>query len=84
MKIVTSLGIAGLLIKGVSETIQNEAKKQERGFLGMLLGTIVASLLRNSLEGKRVKVKIPEKRVMRAGEWTIRAAEGTIITSQNF
>ena len=68
MKIVTYLGIAGLLIKGVSETIQNEAKKQERGFLGMLLGTIGASLLGNSLEGKRVKVKIPEKRVMRAGE----------------
>ena len=68
MKIVTSLGIAGLLIKGVSETIQNEAKKQERGFLGMLLGTIGASLLGNSLEGKRVKVKISEKRVMRAGE----------------
>ena len=44
MEIVTSLGIAGLLIKDVSETIQNEAKKQERGFLGMLLGTIGASL----------------------------------------
>ena len=68
MKIVKFLVIAGLLIKGVSETIQNEAKKQERGFLGMLLGTIGASLLGNSLEGKRVKVKIPEKRVMRAGE----------------
>ena len=84
MKIVKSLGIAGLLIKGVSETIQNEAKKQEVGFLGMLLGTIGANLLENSLEGKRVKVKIPEKRVMRASEKTIRAGEGTIRTSQNF
>ena len=45
MKIVKSLGITGLLIKGVSETIQNEAKKkQEIGFLGILLGTIGASL----------------------------------------
>ena len=32
MKIVKSLGIAGLLIKSVCETIQNEAKKQEVGF----------------------------------------------------
>ena len=84
MKIVKSLGIAGLLIKSVSETIQNEAKKQEVGFLGMLLGTIGASLLRNSLGSKRVKAKIPEKGVMRAGEGTIRAGEGTIRTSQNF
>ena len=57
MKIVKSLGIAGLLIKGVSETIQNEAKKQEVGFFDMLLGTIGASLLRNSLGSKRVKAR---------------------------
>ena len=84
MKLVKSLGITGLLIKGVSETIQNEAKKQEVGFLGMLLGTIGATLLGNSLGSKRVKAKIPEKGVMRAGEGTIRAGEGTIRTSQNF
>ena len=84
MKIVKSLGIAGLLIKYVSETIQNEAKKQEVGFIGMLLGTIGASLLRNALGSKRVKAKIPEKGVMRAGEGSIRAGEGTIKTSQSF
>ena len=61
-KIFKSLGIAGLLIKGVSETIQNEAKKQEVGFLAMLLGTVGVILFGNSLEGKRVKVKIPEKK----------------------
>ena len=84
VEIVTSLGITGLLIKDVSETIQNEAKKQEVVFLGMLLGTIGASLLGNSLGSKGVKAKIPEKGVMRAGEGTIRAGEGTIRTSQNF
>ena len=47
MKIVKSLGITGLLIRGVSGTIQNKAKKQEVVFLGMLLGTIGASLLGN-------------------------------------
>ena len=84
VEIVKSLGITGLLLKDVSETIQNEAKKQEVVFLGMLLGTIGASLLGNSLGSKRVKAKIPEKGVMRAGEGTIRAGEGTIRTSQNF
>ena len=84
MKIVKSLGIAGLLIKGVRETIQNEAKKQVVGFLDLLLGTIGASLLRKSLRSERVKAKIPENGVMRAGEGTIRTGEGTIRTSQNF
>ena len=39
MKIVKSLEDSGLLIKGVSETIKNDAKEQKRGFLSMLLGT---------------------------------------------
>ena len=43
MKIVKSLEESGLLIKGVSETIKGETKEQERGFLGMLLGTLGAS-----------------------------------------
>ena len=32
METVKSLGDSGLLLKGVSETIQNEAKEQRRGF----------------------------------------------------
>ena len=50
----------------------------------MLLDTIGASLLGNSLRSKRVKAKIPKKGVMRAGEGIIRAGEDTIRTSQNF
>ena len=50
MKIIKSLKKFGLLIKGVSETIKNKAKEQQRGgFLGMLLGTLGASLSRNQL-----------------------------------
>ena len=45
MKIVKSLEECGLLIKGVSETIENESKEQKGGFLGMLLSTLAASLL---------------------------------------
>ena len=52
MKIVKSLEKSGLLIKGVSETIKNEAKKLKGGFLSMLLGTLGASLLGNLLIGK--------------------------------
>ena len=39
IKVVKSLEKSGLLIKGVSETIKNEAKEQKEGFLGMLLRT---------------------------------------------
>ena len=45
MKIVKSLEESGLLVNGISETIKNKAKKQRRGFLAMLLGTLAASLL---------------------------------------
>ena len=47
MKIIKSLEEFGLLIKGVSETIKNEAKEQKAGLLSMLLGTLDASLLGN-------------------------------------
>ena len=47
MKIVKSLEEFGLLIKGVSGTIKNEAKEQKEQFLGMLLGTLGVSLLGN-------------------------------------
>ena len=64
LKIVNS----GLLLKGVSETIQHEAKEQRGGFLSMLLGTLGASLLGDILSGKGV---------IRAGEGTIRAGYGS-------
>ena len=44
MKIVKSLEKSGFLIKRVSKTIKNEIKEQKGGFLGMLLGTLGASL----------------------------------------
>ena len=52
VKIAESLEDSGLLIKVVSETIKNEAKEQKGEFLGMLLGTLGASLLGNLLTGK--------------------------------
>ena len=52
IKIVKSLEDSRLLLKGVSETIQNEAKEQKGGFLSMLVGTLGASLVGNILLGK--------------------------------
>ena len=74
-KIVRSLEESGLLMywsKGISKTIKNETKQQKAEFLGMLLGTIGASLLGNMLIGK---TKIPGQRVIRKREGTIRAGQ---------
>ena len=54
IKIVKSLEDSGLLLKGVSETIRNEAKEQKGRFLSMLLGTLDASLLGNISAGKGI------------------------------
>ena len=52
MKIVKSLEDSGLLLKGVSETIQNEVKEQKGGFVSMWLSRLGASLLGNMLAGR--------------------------------
>ena len=44
-RIVKPLEDSGLLIKGVTETFQNEVKEQKGGFLSALLGTLGAGLL---------------------------------------
>ena len=41
-------------MKGVTKTIENEAKEQKGGFLSMLLGTLVTSLLENLLSGEGI------------------------------
>ena len=56
MKIVKSLEQSDLLIKDVSGTIKNEAQELKGGFHSMLLGTLGASLLRNLLTGKGMKL----------------------------
>ena len=65
LKIVKSLENSGVLLKGVSETIQHETKEQRGGFLGMLLGTLGTSLLDVLSKG------LSGKGVNRADEGTI-------------
>ena len=76
IKIVKSLEDAGLLLKGVTESVQNEVKEQKGGFLSMLLGTLGARLLGSLLTGKGVNKK--GKGIHRAGEGIVRADEGNI------
>ena len=67
IKIVKYLEDSGLLLKWVTETVQNELKEQKGGFLSILLGTLGASSLGNLLTGKETN---------RAGEGVIRAGYG--------
>ena len=73
IKIVKSLEDSGLLLKGVTETVQNEVKEQKGGFLSMSLGTLGASLLGNLLRGRGVNKKV--KGIHRVGEGIIRAGK---------
>ena len=78
IKIVQDLEDSYILLKGVTKTIGNETKKQNGGFLSMLLGTLDASLLGNlltkNLSGKGV----------RSGKKTVRAREGFLRTGEGF
>ena len=69
MKIIETSENSGILLKGVSKTIENETKEQRGGFLSMLLGTLGASLLGNLLTGG--------KGIMRVADGIVRAGSGS-------
>ena len=54
ISIIKSLENLGVLIDRVWKTVKDETKEQESGFLGMLWGTLGASILGNILTGKSV------------------------------
>ena len=69
VKIIEVLENSGILLKGVSKTIENETKERRGGFLSVLLGTLGASLLGNLLTGGKGKMRVGEgKGIVRAGE----------------
>ena len=68
IKFFEALENSGILLKGITKTIENETKEQRGRFLSMLLGTLEASLLGNLLTGG--------KGIVRAGEGVKRAGEG--------
>ena len=69
MKVIEALENSGILLKGVSKTIENETKEQRGGFLSMLHGTLGAGLLGDLLTGG--------KGMMRAGDGIVHAGEGS-------
>ena len=79
IKIVKYLEDSGLLLKGVTETVQNEVKEQKWGFLSMLLGTLGASLLENILTGRGIN------RAVKGWGWgKNRSVEFAIATRQSW
>ena len=75
MEIVKSLEELDLIIKDVTKTIENEAKRQSKGFADTLLGIYGASLLENVLASKRVTAPTQGQGVLRAGERKMRAEQ---------
>ena len=66
---------SGLLLEGVSEAIQNEAKERKGAFLSMLLVTLGTRLLSNILAVKGI---------IRTREGFLRAGYGSSIKNKNF
>ena len=80
VKVVKYLEESSLLTKDVSETIENEANNQS-GLVGILLGTLAASVIGNVLI---VKAQIPGQGITRAVKGAIRAGEETTRFSLDF
>ena len=76
MKIIEALENSGILLKGVTKTIKNETKEQRGGFLGMLLGTLGASLLGKLFTGGKGMMRAGD-RIVSAGDGIIRTGEGS-------
>ena len=64
------------IIEALENSIENETKEQRGGFLGMLLGTLGASLLGNLLTGGKGMMRAGDGMVT-AGDGIIRAGEGS-------
>ena len=73
IKIVRTLEDSNILLKGVTKKIKKETKNQEGGFISMLLGTLVASLLGNLLTRKGI---VRADSGIKKGKGIVRAASG--------
>ena len=67
IKIVQTVENSNILLKAVTKTIKNETKEQKGEFLGMLLGTLGASLLENMLAAKGIVRAGSGKGIVRGG-----------------
>ena len=76
IKIIESLENSGILLKGVTKTIENETKEQRGGFVSILLGTLEVSLLGNVLTGGKGMMRAGEG-IVHTGDGIVRAGEGS-------
>ena len=71
IKIVQALEDSNIVLKGITKAIENEKREQIEGFLGMLLATLGASLLKKNVNKKRNITnwlrRYVRKRILRAG-----------------
>lgn len=75
VKIIKSLKDASLLIKDISETVENEIKELKEGFLGTLVAT---------LGGSSLSTVLTDKDVIRAGKGATSAGEESNRPCQDF
>ena len=68
----------------LAKELKMNQKNNNEDFFVILLGTLGVSLLENLLKVKRVKARIPGRRVIKAGEEAITEGEDMIPAGQNF
>ena len=73
IKVVKFLEDSALLLKGVTETVQNKVKEQKGGFLSMLSGTLGASLFGNILTGRGINRAGKGQGINRVSKGIVRA-----------
>ena len=84
IKVAQELEDSNILLKGVTETVENELKEQKWGFISMLLGTLGASLIENLLTGKGIYRAGKVKGINRAGGRIVRAGYGNHFSKIDF
>ena len=84
IKTVKSLEDSGLLLKWVTETVQNEVKERKGGFLSMLLGILGASLLGNLLTRRGINRAWKGRGITRVSEGVLRAGYGNRFSKMDF
>ena len=85
IKIVKALEDSSLLLKGATETVQNEVKEQKGGFFSVLLGTLGTGLLGDLLTGKGAIATNQGRGIYRArkGKGIARAGYGNNSNNNN-
>ena len=83
-KIVKSFRNFGLLIKDVTERIENETKEKRSRILGMLISTLSEGLLRKMLVGKGAMVTSQGQGIVKIGDGIFQTGNEVITAGQDF